>query len=64
MVVTSAVAATVIIIAGLTIASFYTTRSISVAADDDLTIKITGPSVVVARSIRRCRSSAQLRDRK
>src|ERR1700712_2202843 len=41
-VVSGAVAATVIIIAGLTIASFYTTRSISVAADGDLIIKVRG----------------------
>jgi cytochrome c oxidase subunit 2 len=42
VVILGAVAATVIIIAGLTIASFYTTRSISVAADGDLTVKIRG----------------------
>ena len=40
--VSAAVAATVTIIAGLTIASFYTTRSINVGADGDLTIKIRG----------------------
>lgn len=42
MVVTAAVAATVVIITGLTVASYYTTRSISVAADGDLTIKVRG----------------------
>lgn len=40
LVVSGAVAATVVIITGLTIASFYTTRRISVASDGDLIIKV------------------------
>ncbi|MEF0942442.1 cytochrome c oxidase subunit II [Rhizobium sp. BR 362] len=41
-IVTAAVAATVLIIAGLTIASFYATRGLSAAQDADLTIKVRG----------------------
>jgi cytochrome c oxidase subunit 2 len=42
VVVGGAVIATAIIITGLTIASYYTTRSISVAADGDLIVRVKG----------------------
>jgi cytochrome c oxidase subunit II len=42
IVVSSAVAATAIIIAGFTAASFFTTRAIATAGNDDLTIKVRG----------------------
>ena len=41
-VVIAAVAATVIVISGFTVMSFYTTRALVVAGPDDLTIKIGG----------------------
>jgi len=41
-IVTACVGVTAVIIAGFTVASFFTTRSISVAGQDDLTIRIGG----------------------
>jgi cytochrome c oxidase subunit 2 len=38
----AAVAATVAVISGLTVASFFTTRALAVAGRDDLTIKVSG----------------------
>ncbi|MGJ4929257.1 cytochrome c oxidase subunit II [Bradyrhizobium sp. HKCCYLS2038] len=42
MIVTICVGLTAVIIAGFTVASFFTTRSISVAGQDDLTIRVGG----------------------
>ncbi len=42
LIVTTCVAATAVIIAGFTVASFLTTRALSVAGQDDLTIRVGG----------------------